>query len=247
MTRSLRTRTFSTLIALTGVVFLAPMTLAQATDKKPDEKKPAETTPAKPETKPATTPAATKQEDKLVHVKITTSMGDITVELNETKAPISVKNFLSYVDKKFYDGTIFHRVINGFMIQGGGFTADNKQKKTDPKIKNEWTNGLKNEQYTIAMARIGGDADSATSQFFINVANNSNLDAPQRDGAAYAVFGKVIAGKEVVDKIKAVKTNKGGGGGIMPDQPLETVTITKIERIEKDAPAAATPAKEEKK
>jgi peptidyl-prolyl cis-trans isomerase A (cyclophilin A) len=155
-------------------------------------------------------------------VIIETSMGNIEVELNQDKAPITVKNFMTYVDEKFYDGTIFHRVIDNFMIQGGGMTADMKQKTTHAAIKNEAGNGLKNTRGTISMARTMV-VDSATAQFFINVKDNVALD--HRDdssqGFGYAVFGKVLAGMDVVDKIKAVKT-------VANDVPAETVLIKSI-------------------
>jgi len=163
-------------------------------------------------------------------VTMTTSMGDIVIELNNEKAPLSTANFLSYVDKGFYEGTIFHRIIPNFMIQGGGFTADMSQKPTGPGVKNEWKNGLKNVRGSIAMARTA-IADSGTSQFFINVVDNPFLDQP-RDGAAYAVFGKVVSGMEVVDKIKAVPTGVKNG---MPDVPTQTVEIKGVKRSE--APA----------
>ena len=147
--------------------------------------------------------------------------GVITLELDEAKAPKSVANFLSYVKKGHYDGTIFHRVIPGFMIQGGGFTADLKQKPTRAPIPLEARNGLKNDKYTIAMARTS-DPNSATAQFFINVKDNAMLDAPNPDGHGYAVFGKVVSGTEVVDKIRAARTGTKGG---MQDVPLETITI----------------------
>lgn len=183
--------------------------------------------PAKEAEKPA---AATK-------VRLKTSQGDIVLELNAEKAPISVENFLSYVKKKHYNGTVFHRVINGFMIQGGGFAlTDGKlvEKSTGKGIKNESQNGLKNERGTIAMARTN-DPDSATAQFFINVADNAMLNHPSNGG--YAVFGKVIEGMEVVDKIKAVKTGvtklsmrhpATGEALEMPSQdvPAENVVIT---------------------
>ena len=159
-------------------------------------------------------------------VKLTTNHGDIVIELDEAKAPISVANFLSYVDKGHYDGTIFHRVIPGFMIQGGGFSSDMRQKPTEAPIKNEWKNGLKNARYTIAMARTSVP-DSATSQFFINIADNTFLDQA-RDGAAYAVFGKVTQGSEIVDKIAGVRTGNKGGH---QDVPVEPVTIQKALRI----------------
>jgi len=154
-------------------------------------------------------------------VKLATSAGDIVVELDAAKAPKSVENFLQYVKDKHYDGTVFHRVIDGFMIQGGGFTADMQQKPTRPPIPLEASNGLKNDKYTIAMARTG-NPNSATSQFFINVKNNDSLNAPNPDGYGYTVFGKVVAGTDVVDKIRAVQTGNKGG---MQNVPLETITI----------------------
>ncbi|WP_343587767.1 peptidylprolyl isomerase [Herbaspirillum sp.] len=138
-------------------------------------------------------------------VLLKTSMGDIVVELNPEKAPVTVENFLNYVKKGQYNGTLFHRVISGFMIQGGGFDKNMRQKPTDAPIRNEAKNGLKNEVYTIAMARTSSP-HSATAQFFINVANNAPLDYPSRDGWGYAVFGKVVQGTDVVDKIKQVPT-----------------------------------------
>ena len=138
-------------------------------------------------------------------VTMETNLGKIKIELFEKEAPISVKNFLEYTKSGFYSGTIFHRVMPGFMAQGGGFTADRKQKPTSAPIKNEAANGLKNDRGTIAMARTSAP-DSATSQFFINVANNDMLNRPSPDGAGYAVFGKVVEGMDVVDKIVSVKT-----------------------------------------
>ncbi|KAB0666077.1 peptidyl-prolyl cis-trans isomerase [Oryzomonas japonica] len=152
-------------------------------------------------------------------VQMETSQGTIKLELFEKEAPISVKNFLGYVNKGFYSGTIFHRVINGFMIQGGGFTTDFVQKPTVSPIRNEATNGLKNDRGTIAMARTGMP-DSATAQFFINVVNNDMLNRPNPDGYGYAVFGKVIAGMDVVDKIKAVRTGFHHGMGDVPEQQV---------------------------
>ncbi|RZL58003.1 MAG: peptidyl-prolyl cis-trans isomerase [Variovorax sp.] len=154
-------------------------------------------------------------------VKLATSAGDIVVELSPDKAPKTVANFLQYVNDKHYDGTTFHRVIDGFMIQGGGYTADMKEKPTRAPVPLEAANGLKNDSYTIAMARTG-NPDSATSQFFINVKNNAMLDAPNPDGHGYTVFGKVVSGKEVVDKIRAVQT---GNKGRMQNVPLEPVVI----------------------
>ena len=152
-------------------------------------------------------------------VLMETSQGTIKIELFEKEAPISVKNFLGYVNKGFYSGTIFHRVINGFMIQGGGFTTNFVQKQTDAPIKNEAANGLKNDRGTIAMARTGMP-DSATSQFFINVVDNNMLNRPSPDGFGYAVFGKVIEGMDVVDKIKALKTGFSHGMGDVPEQQV---------------------------
>ncbi|ANY62820.1 peptidylprolyl isomerase [Comamonas aquatica] len=155
-------------------------------------------------------------------VKITTSLGDFVVELDPAKAPKTVENFLQYVADKHYDGTVFHRVIDGFMIQGGGFTADMQQKPTRAAIPLEAKNGLKNDRYTIAMARTS-NPDSATAQFFINVANNDMLNAPQPDGHGYAVFGKVVQGQAVVDKIRSVAT---GNRGMHQNVPTTAVTIT---------------------
>ena len=154
-------------------------------------------------------------------VKLATSAGDIVVELAPDKAPRTVENFLQYVRDKHYDGTVFHRVIDGFMIQGGGFTPELKQKPTRAPVPLEASNGLKNDKYTIAMARTA-NPNSATSQFFINVKDNAMLNAPNPDGHGYTVFGKVVAGTEVVDKIRAVRTGNKGG---MQDVPLESVTI----------------------
>nr|WP_315488088.1 peptidylprolyl isomerase [uncultured Rhodoferax sp.] len=151
--------------------------------------------------------------------------GVITLELDQDKAPKSVANFLAYVNKGHYNGTIFHRVIPGFMVQGGGMEPGMKQKDCDAPIQNEANNGLKNANYTVAMARTG-DPHSATAQFFINVADNGFLNhtAPSAQGWGYAVFGKVVSGSEVVDKIKAVKT---GRKGFHDDVPKEDVVIEK--------------------
>jgi len=151
--------------------------------------------------------------------------GVITLELDAAKAPKSVENFLSYVRKGHYDGTIFHRVINGFMIQGGGFVPGMQQKPTDAPIENEAANGLKNDEYTVAMARTSAP-HSATAQFFINVADNDFLNhtAPTAQGWGYAVFGKVVGGQDVVDRIKGVKT---GRRGFHDDVPQQDVVIEK--------------------
>jgi peptidyl-prolyl cis-trans isomerase B (cyclophilin B) len=157
-----------------------------------------------------------------LHIK---NYGVVTLELDEAKAPDTVRNFVSYVSKGHYDNTVFHRVINGFMVQGGGFEPGMKQKPTDAPVKNEANNGLKNDEYTVAMARTS-DPHSASAQFFINVANNDFLNhtAPTPQGWGYAVFGKVVGGKEVVDRIKAVKT---GRKGFHDDVPNEDVVIEK--------------------
>jgi peptidyl-prolyl cis-trans isomerase B (cyclophilin B) len=157
-------------------------------------------------------------------VKLTTNFGEIVIALDEEKAPNTVKNFLQYINEGFYDGTIFHRVIDNFMIQGGGFTSDYQQKPTHDPIKNEADNGLKNQRGTIAMARTG-DPHSATAQFFINIVNNDFLNhtAPDPRGWGYAVFGEVIEGMDVVDKIRQVKT--GPGGPFPQDAPLSPVII----------------------
>ena len=160
-------------------------------------------------------------------VKLATSLGDIVVELNPAKAPKTVENFLKYVADKHYDGTIFHRVIDGFMIQGGGFTPDMVQKPMRPPIPLEATNGLKNDTYTIAMARTNVP-DSATAQFFINVKDNAMLNAPQPDGHGYAVFGKVVSGTEVVDKIKAVATGNKGPHQNVPTTPVTINSATLV-------------------
>ena len=160
-------------------------------------------------------------------VKLATSMGDIVVQLDPAKAPKTVENFLAYVNDKHYNGTVFHRVIDGFMVQGGGFTPDMAQKPTKAPIALEAANGLKNDTYTIAMARTGVP-DSATAQFFINVKNNDMLNARQPSGDGYAVFGKVIAGADVVDKIKAVPTGNRGGMGDVPITPVTILSATVV-------------------
>ena len=160
-------------------------------------------------------------------VKLATSQGDIVVELAPDKAPKTVANFLQYVRARHYDGTIFHRVIDGFMIQGGGYMADMRQKPTSAPIPLEANNGLKNDKYTIAMARTG-NPDSATSQFFINVKDNDMLNAPNPDGYGYAVFGKVVAGNDVVDKIRAVRTGNQGGMQNVPTEPITIQSATLV-------------------
>ena len=162
-------------------------------------------------------------------VKIQTSMGDLVIELDAEKAPLTAENFLQYVRDGFYDNTVFHRVIDGFMVQGGGFEPGIKQKPVRAPIKNEAGNGLKNDAYTVAMARTS-DPHSATAQFFFNVVNNNflNFRAANADGFGYCVFGKVVEGRDVIDKIKAVPT---GNRGFHQDVPAEDVVIKKAEVV----------------
>jgi peptidyl-prolyl cis-trans isomerase A (cyclophilin A) len=157
---------------------------------------------------------------------LSTSLGDITIELFDAEAPVTVENFLQYVDDGFFDGTIFHRVIPGFMLQGGGFTADMKEKKNRPPIKNEAGNGLKNERGALSMARTQ-EINSATSQFFINIKDNAFLDHGSRD-FGYAVFAKVTDGMEIVDQIASVAT---GNKGMHQDVPIEPVVILSAKRV----------------
>lgn len=162
-------------------------------------------------------------------IKLHTNHGNITLDLNKEKAPITTQNFVDYVNSGHFDNTIFHRVINDFMIQGGGFESGMSQKKTRPPIQNEADNGLKNDAYTVAMARTS-DVHSASAQFFINVADNGflNYRAPTAEGFGYCVFGKVVGGKDVVDKIKKIETgNKNGHQNV----PLDDVIILKAEEI----------------
>ena len=163
-------------------------------------------------------------------IKLHTNFGDITLELDSEKAPLTVQNFKDYVTSGHYDNTIFHRVIDGFMIQGGGFEPGMIQKPTRAPIQNEAANGLKNDKYTIAMARTS-DVHSASSQFFINVTDNDflNYSSPTSQGFGYCVFGKVVEGQDVVDRIKKVKTgNRGGHQNV----PVENVTVEKAEVVE---------------
>jgi peptidyl-prolyl cis-trans isomerase B (cyclophilin B) len=161
-------------------------------------------------------------------VELTTNKGTIRIELDDAKAPASVENFLSYVRKGHYDGTVFHRVIKGFMIQGGGFEAGMKQKPTAAPVANESSNGLRNEHYTLAMARTS-DPHSATAQFFINTTNNSFLDKDRsQDGWGYAVFGKVVQGQDVVDEIERVATTRKAGHA---DVPADDVVIERAVEV----------------
>ena len=166
-------------------------------------------------------------------VVMETTMGDIVVQLNPELAPISVENFLSYADSDAYDGTIFHRVVPTFVVQAGGFEPDMAKRPTKQPIENEWTNGLLNARGTIAMARLGGQPNSATNQFFFNLKDNANLDGPQRDGAAYAVFGEIVAGIDVIDQIAAVQTHTISPDGMIgsyQNVPVEPIIINDVRR-----------------
>ena len=213
------------ILALVLPAFAFAQTTAPA---KPAAKAPAKAAPAKPK---AAEPAVSEADKTASKVLIKTNLGDMTVELYPDKAPKTVENFLAYVNGKFYDGTIFHRVIDNFMIQGGGFTRDLRQKPTRPAITNEAKNGLSNLRGTLAMARTG-DPNSATAQFFINVVDNPRLDfTSEQNGATwgYTVFGKVTSGLDIVDKIKAVPT--GAQGPFKSDVPTTPVVIEKISVI----------------
>jgi len=181
--------------------------------------------------------AAASKESKNVQIVIDTSMGAVTAELYPAKAPLTVSNMLAYIDAKFYDATIFHRVIDGFMIQGGGFTRDMIQKKTQAPVRNEADNGLRNERGTLAMARTM-IVDSATSQFFINLIDNNFLDFKSKTDAGwgYCVFGKVVDGMDVVDKIAKARTDMSGR---FQNVPVEPIVINSIRR-KKDAAATET-------
>jgi cyclophilin family peptidyl-prolyl cis-trans isomerase len=214
MLRIVRSRTFRAMLPFAMALLLPLAASAQSDAAKPTTKPPVADTTA-----PTVNPK----------VLIKTNMGDITVELNAEKAPKSVENFLQYVKDGFYNGTIFHRVIDNFMIQGGGFTPDLRQKPTRPSIPNEAKNGLSNKRGTIAMARTP-DPNSATAQFFINLVDNRNLDYVSDERAetwGYAVFGQVVSGMDVVDKIKAVPT--GPKGPFRSDVPTTDVVIEKVE------------------
>jgi len=181
-------------------------------------------------TSPTSSAKGTHSMSTTPRVKITTNYGEMIIALDAEKAPKTVANFLTYVKEGFYDGTVFHRVIDGFMVQGGGFEPGMKQKPTHEPIDNEADNGLKNDRYTLAMARTN-DPHSATAQFFINVADNDflNFTAPTASGWGYAVFGRVVEGTDVVDKIKSVKT---GNSGFHQNVPADDVVITKAEVLE---------------
>jgi cyclophilin family peptidyl-prolyl cis-trans isomerase len=181
---------------------------------------------------PAAQAAPTKEPAPAVAMEyalIKTTKGDIVIELDRAKAPITVENFVTYIKDGFFDGTVFHRIVPGFVIQGGGFTPKGEQKKTRAPIANEWQNGLKNKRGTLSMARTN-NPNSASSQFFISLKDNDTLDQPISGGAGYAVFGKVIVGMDVVDSIAR---SPRGSRGPMRDWPVEDVVMTKVEMVAK--------------
>jgi peptidyl-prolyl cis-trans isomerase A (cyclophilin A) len=203
-------------LAACAIIFSlsVPGVAAQETKKAPEDEKVAEKIP--------------EDMGETILVRVVTNLGEFTMELYKDKAPITVENFLRYADAKFYDGTTFHRVIPDFMIQGGGFTATMVKKETGQPIKNEAKNGLKNLEYTVAMARLSDpDVDSATSQFFINTKDNHSLNHGMRN-YGHAVFGKVIDGTDVIDKIEKVKTTMKGNYEDVPQKP---VVINSIRRV----------------
>lgn len=169
-----------------------------------------------------------KQERKTVMILMKTSEGDIKLELNKEKAPKTVENFMKYVESGHYSGTVFHRVINGFMIQGGGFDENMSQKPAPHTVENEASNGLPNDVGTIAMARTA-DPHSAGAQFFINVKNNDSLNAPAHDGWGYCVFGKVVEGMDVVNAIKEVPTGNAGGHQNVPKTPVSIIEVVVVD------------------
>ncbi len=175
----------------------------------------------------ATTQPTTRPDSRHPKVALETTLGTILLELDREKAPVTVENFLRYVEDRHYDDTIFHRVIDGFMIQGGGMTAGMKEKPTKASIKNEWNNGLKNKRGTIAMARTAAP-DSATAQFFINTVDNDRLSMPISGNAGYAVFGKVVEGMDVVDKIAKVEVRIAADADHVPKEP---VVIKRAKRL----------------
>ena len=221
-------------IALTGLCLAVagPLNACQKNPVDPTEPQAAPT--AQDTAKPAEQAA---EEVRFEYVMLETTKGNILLELDRARAPITVRNFMGYVKDGAYNGTIFHRVMSGFMIQGGGFTPDMVQKPTKAPIQNEWRNGLKNEVGTIAMARTE-NPDSATTQFFINVAKNSSLDQPMSGGAGYAVFGKVVMGMDTVDKIRTAPTGvtRDASGRPFRDVPVSVIEIKKAVQV---APEAA--------
>ena len=221
-------------IALTSLCLAVagPLNACQKNPVNPTE--PQAATTAQDTAKPVEEAA---EEVRFEYVMLETTKGNILLELDRARAPISVRNFMGYVKDGTYNGTIFHRVMSGFMIQGGGFTTDMAKKPTKAPIQNEWRNGLKNEVGTIAMARTE-NPNSATTQFFINVAKNSSLDQPMSGGAGYAVFGKVVMGMDTVDKIRTAPTGvtRDASGRPFRDVPVSVIEIKKAVQV---APEAA--------
>ena len=210
-----------------------------------------EVEPAPEQTEPVGPTTQPSEVSGTVLVRVKTSLGDFTLELDADRAPISVANFLRYADEGFYMGTLFHRVIPHFLIQGGGYTTSLLQKTDglhDP-IENEWDNGLKNVRLTIAAARVPGTPDSATSQFYINLVDNPRLDEAQEDGAGYAVFGRVIEGEDVIEKIRSVELRHNsryeepGGRVVTPANPVVITTVRRIDvEQEVEGPPSEPPA-----
>lgn len=210
------------------------VTSACANDESPTSSKASSSKASNSTTINSTTTSSTQDttmtnesNSNIVVVKLATSMGDISLELNKEKAPATVNNFLNYLNDGHYDGTIFHRVIPGFMIQGGGFEAGMKQKRTNAPVLNEANNGLKNDNLTVAMARTN-DPHSASSQFFINVKDNDflNFSSETAQGWGYAVFGKVVAGEETIKAIEGVATGQSGGHGDVPHEDVVIISAT---------------------
>jgi peptidyl-prolyl cis-trans isomerase A (cyclophilin A) len=197
----------------------------------PEQAKPFILAEANAATNPPAQPAV---EPPLIYALLSTGKGDVLLELNRSLAPTTVDNFISYVKQRYYDGTVFHRVLPGFIIQGGGYADHDVMKRSGRPIPNEWTNGLKNIRGAIAMARVGGRPDSATSQFFINLKNNPNFDQAN-DGAAYAVFGRVVTGMDVVDALGRVPVEAGEGGEM--SKPVEVIKIKTLQRISQEEAA----------
>ncbi len=206
---------------LTAVLFLGALLLGGCSMHESQTDRPQSTQPKPAQPKPE------KETLGLVRVGLETSLGLIVIELDGDKAPLTTTNFLAYLDRGFYDDTIFHRIVPDFVIQGGGHLVDLTEKDTDKPVRNEWRNGLSNVRGTIAMAREGNQPHSATSQFYINLKDNLMLNEP-RDGAGYAVFGTVVEGMDVVDKIAAVPT---GAFGQYQGVPTEPVLITRAYRL----------------
>lgn len=231
---------FSAVLFAAMSIAMSGSALAQDARGEPEQEQPAQEQPQEQPPKAADEEKETKPvEAKLVYTRMSTSMGDIIIELNREKAPITVDNFLRYINEKFFDNTIFHRVLQNFVIQGGGFTEDMTKKSVYEGIKNEWENGLKNLRGTLSMARVGGRPDSGSSQFFVSLRDNASLDQKQPDGAAYAVFGKVVAGMDVVDAIAAVPVEASAQNPREKSKPVTNVVMKSVRVIDADEAANA--------